>query len=195
MAEPRNSKGSAGGAGDRKTVIEEGTQFKGSLSSSCPIVVRGQLQGDVAAPSLTVSASGAVHGTVRVAEIESEGELAGEFDAERIQLSGTVKDKTVIRARSLEVKLGSSNGKMQVVFGECVLDVGEAPARAVADDDPSDHTSGGSSSRSRAEEVARAPVTAVALKTAEEPVAPPDGPGGEAGVEPGGALEKVASSG
>ena len=122
--------GGAGGAGasQKQTLVEEGTKFKGSLSSSCPIVVRGRIEGDVEAPSLTVSGSGAVHGKVKVGEMRSQGELAGEFDADIVQLSGTVKDNTVIRAKSLEVKLTPPTGKMQVIFGEVQLDVGELNA-------------------------------------------------------------------
>ena len=114
----------------RKTLVEEGTQFKGSLSSSCPIEVKGRIEGDVTAPALTVSSSGAVHGRVKVGQMHSHGELAGEFDADEVQLSGSVRDKTVIRARSLEVKLSPLEGKMQVVFGECSLEVGADPAKA-----------------------------------------------------------------
>jgi cytoskeletal protein CcmA (bactofilin family) len=108
----------------RKTLVEEGTQFKGSLSSDCPIEVKGRVEGDLTAPALLVSPSGSVHGHVKVGEMRSEGELAGEFDADTVQLSGTVKDNTVIRAKSLEVKLTPLKGKMQVVFGECELEVG-----------------------------------------------------------------------
>src|SRR5579883_2870035 len=115
---------------DRTTIVEEGTKFKGALESSCPILVRGRVEGDLQAPSLTVSASGAIHGHIKVQEIRSEGELAGEFDAELVQLSGTVQDNTVIRARSLEVKLTGEADKMEVVFGECVLEVGDAPTLA-----------------------------------------------------------------
>jgi cytoskeletal protein CcmA (bactofilin family) len=112
----------------RKTLVEEGTQFKGSLSSDCPIEVKGRIEGDLSAPALAVSASGAVHGRIKVGEIRSQGELAGEFDADLVQLSGTVKDNTVIRAKSLEVKLTPPNGKMQVIFGECELEVGSEHA-------------------------------------------------------------------
>jgi len=124
MTEPVNATQS------RKTLVEEGTQFKGSLSSSCPIEVRGRVEGDVTAPALSVSASGAVHGRVKVGQMHSHGELAGEIDADEVQLSGSVKDKTIIRARSLEVKLSPLEGKMQVVFGECSLEVGADPAKA-----------------------------------------------------------------
>jgi len=114
---------------DKKTLVEEGTKFKGTLSSSCPIVVRGTIEGEITGPSLVVSASGSVSGVVKVDEIQSEGELAGEYDAHTVQLSGTIKDKTVIRAKSLEVKLSPERGKLQVIFGEVELDVGDAPSK------------------------------------------------------------------
>ena len=43
----------------RHTVVEEGTEFKGALTSSCPIDVRGRIEGEVSTPALTVSATGA----------------------------------------------------------------------------------------------------------------------------------------
>jgi cytoskeletal protein CcmA (bactofilin family) len=116
----------------RKTLVEEGTSFKGSLSSNCPIEVKGRIEGDVTAPALSVSASGSVHGKVKVGEMQSHGELAGEFDADVVQLSGSVKDSTIIRAKSLEVKLSPAEGKMQVVFGECHLEVGSEPRAETA---------------------------------------------------------------
>ena len=117
--------GSGSAAAAKQTLVEEGTHFKGSLASNCPVVVRGKIEGDVAAPSLNVSASGSVHGTVKVTDLRSAGELLGDFEAETVQLSGVVKDKTKLRAKSLEVRLTASTGKMQVLFGDCTLDVGE----------------------------------------------------------------------
>jgi Polymer-forming cytoskeletal len=102
----------SGDASGKKTLVEEGTSFKGSLSSTCPVVVRGRVEGDVSAPSLQVSATGAVHGKVKVG------------------------DNTIVRAKSLEVKLAPTNGKLQVVFGECTLDVGEAPSKEAAINPP-----------------------------------------------------------
>lgn len=114
---------------DKETLIESGTVFKGSFASDCPIVVRGRVEGEISGPSLVVSRTGAVSGIVKVKDIRSEGELAGEYDADTIYLSGSVKDKTVIRARSLEVKLSPERGRMQVVFGECAIDVGDVPSK------------------------------------------------------------------
>ncbi len=145
-------------AGDRKTLVEEGTQFRGSLSSNCPVIVRGRIEGDVEAPSLMVSATGAVHGKVRVEEMRSQGELAGEFDADVVQLSGTVKDNTVIRARSLEVKLTPASGKMQVVFGDCTLDVGEATGAKASE-----------TNRDVAKAASKVPAVSAAIAPAVEP--------------------------
>jgi cytoskeletal protein CcmA (bactofilin family) len=116
-------------ATEKRTLVEEGTTFKGSLSSTCPIFVKGGIEGDVQAPSVTVASTGTVSGRVKAGELKSDGALAGEFDVEKVQLSGSVKDNTVIRAKSLEVKLSVTGSKMQVVFGECELEVGEQPVR------------------------------------------------------------------
>ena len=114
---------------DKTTVVEEGTHFKGSFSSNCPVVIRGKIEGDITAPSITVSKTGAVHGNVKVGEIQSGGEIAGEFDADAVELSGIIKDKTIVRARSLAVNLSSENGKMQIVFGESAHGPHDTPSR------------------------------------------------------------------
>ena len=122
----------------KKTLVEEGTSFKGALTSKCPIEVRGKIEGDVTAPSLSIASTGAVHGKVKVEALRSEGEIAGELDADIVRLSGVVKDNTVIRAKSLEVRLVSDKGKMQVMFGECALEVGDQPTRETTVEKPRD---------------------------------------------------------
>jgi cytoskeletal protein CcmA (bactofilin family) len=116
-------------ASRKETTIEEGTTFRGSISSDCGIVVHGGLEGEIKGPSLRVSPAGFVSGKVTVGELHSEGELSGEFDAEVVRLSGRVKDKTVIRARSIDVQLKPADGKLEVVFGECALEVGEVHSK------------------------------------------------------------------
>ena len=113
---------------EKRTVVEEGTHLKGNLESACPVVVHGRVQGDVQAPSLTVSATGVVEGTAKVGAIRCEGELAGEFDAERVELFGSVKDNTIIRATTIEMKLTGKRGKKQIIFGEAEATDAEQPA-------------------------------------------------------------------
>jgi cytoskeletal protein CcmA (bactofilin family) len=112
------------------TVVEEGTEFKGTLTSSCPIDVRGRVEGELKTPELTVSATGAVHGRATVGQVRSQGEISGEFDADKVEISGVVRDNTVIRARSLDVKLVAARGKTQIIFGECELSVGDEPTES-----------------------------------------------------------------
>ncbi|HVW27247.1 MAG TPA: polymer-forming cytoskeletal protein [Polyangiaceae bacterium] len=114
----------------KQTLVEEGTELKGTLKSSCQVVVNGKIDGQIEAPALTVTTSGAVLGTVRAQKLRSEGTLAGDIDADDVYLSGTVKSNTMIRAKKLEVKLGADRGKLEVSFGECMVEVGEDPARA-----------------------------------------------------------------
>ena len=127
---------------EKRTVVEEGTQLKGNLESACPVVVNGRIQGDVQAPALTVSTTGTVGGTAKVGTIRCEGELAGEFDADHVELSGTVKDNTVIRACTIEMKLTGKSGKKQIIFAQSeeldaeqpAADAGAKPAEASKSD-------------------------------------------------------------
>jgi len=122
-----NTQGSA-----KRTLIEEGTAVSGNIASTCPIVVMGRLEGEISGPSLEIAEGGAVSGRIKVAALCSRGELAGEVDAETVQLSGQVRDETIIRARALEV--GSTNGA-PVKFGECELSIGDEPDKQRAIDE------------------------------------------------------------
>jgi cytoskeletal protein CcmA (bactofilin family) len=102
---------------ERQTLVEEGTRLEGALVSSSAVVVKGKIVGDVTAPLLRVTDSGSVHGRMNVREIVSNGELSGELDADLVQLAGVVRDKTIVRARSLNVKLAASSGRIEIVFG------------------------------------------------------------------------------
>jgi cytoskeletal protein CcmA (bactofilin family) len=118
---------------DKKTLVEEGTEFRGTMTSTCPVVVRGKIEGELSTPSLTVSDSGAVHGKAKVGTLVSKGELSGEFDSDTVELSGRVKDGTVIRAKTLSVELSASaTPKMQATFGEVSLEVGDDPRAEAA---------------------------------------------------------------
>src|SRR6185295_7719197 len=108
----------------KRTVIGEGTEFEGVVVSLCGIAVNGKLKGEVTAPSLTVETSGAVDGRVRVEKLVSLGEVSGEIEAESIELSGKVGDRTILRAGEIEVKMGET----RVTFGNCELQVGQKQA-------------------------------------------------------------------
>ena len=112
----------------KQTTVEEGTQFKGTLQSTCRVVVRGVVDGELNAPDIVVAECGSVTGSVKAQSLQSSGVLAGRIDVDDVVLSGSVKNDTVIRAKTLEVKLQQSDeGKLEVRFGECMLEVGDDP--------------------------------------------------------------------
>jgi cytoskeletal protein CcmA (bactofilin family) len=136
------SKADKSEAQNKQTTVEEGTQFKGTLHSTCQVMVRGVIDGDVTAPTIIVSETGSVTGNVKAQCIQSAGVLAGRVDADDVYLSGSVRSDTVIRAKTLEVKLHSQNQKLEITFGECILDVGDDPSAETSDaaQTPADRT-------------------------------------------------------
>ena len=124
---------SANDSDKKQTVIEEGTEFDGSISSSCDILLSGRLKGELLAPALTITSSGSVQGCVKVDRLVSHGEISGEIEAESVELSGKVNDQTVINAETLEVKLSQPQQGIQITFGNCELRVGDRTARGDRD--------------------------------------------------------------
>ena len=115
MNDPKNPPGAA--TTEKRTLVEEGTRFKGSLTSTCAILVQGSIEGDVEGPSLTVSATGAVSGKIAAGALKSDGKIAGDFDVDTAQLAGTIENNTVVRANSLDLKVTVPTGKLQLTFG------------------------------------------------------------------------------
>jgi cytoskeletal protein CcmA (bactofilin family) len=124
-------KKSNGRSAEKKTIIEEGTEFKGTLSASCPILARGRIEGDITGPALEVTDTGVVAGQVKVTELRSRGELAGRFEAEEVMLSGRVRDDTVIVAKALEVT-PTRAGAVAVELDDCELQIGDLPSKEQA---------------------------------------------------------------
>jgi len=114
----------------KHTLVDEGTELTGTIKSTVPIVVIGKIEGDISGPEIHVATNGVVAGNIKVQRLRSDGEVAGVVEAETVQISGRVRDRTVIRARALEVKLSSQG--MEVQFGECELQIGDEPDKEAA---------------------------------------------------------------
>jgi cytoskeletal protein CcmA (bactofilin family) len=116
-----------------KSVIDRGTTMKGSISSSSTVLVLGVLEGEVIGPAVEVEVGGVLVGKAKVGELRSRGELAGEFEADDVELSGRVRDQTVIRAKALLVApVHTSAGEPEALFGECQIDIGDPPSKEQA---------------------------------------------------------------
>jgi cytoskeletal protein CcmA (bactofilin family) len=112
---------------EKQTLVEEGTEFSGTLRAKCKVVVRGSVEGELEAPSVEVAQGGRMQGNIKAARVDSRGVLAGSVSADEITLAGEVKSNTVIRARSIAVKLSAQEGHLHVTFGDTVLEVGDMP--------------------------------------------------------------------
>jgi len=101
----------------KQTLVEEGTRFKGSLTSTCPVLVRGTVEGGLEGPAVTISATGSVSGRVEAGSVSSDGKLAGELEVESARIAGQIAHGTVVRASSLDIKVTAETGKLQLTFG------------------------------------------------------------------------------
>ena len=102
------------------TIVEEGTHFRGDFISGCPIVVNGRIEGDVTAPAVIVTASGALRGKVEAKTISSTGSVAGVLEADAIELSGAIARDTIIRAQRLNLDVESTSGRIELAFHQAV---------------------------------------------------------------------------
>ena len=111
----------------RDTIVEEGSTLRGSLASNGRVLVMGRLDGEVASPSVEVTETGALSGTVKAGLLRSRGALGGHLEAKEIDLGGRILDQTMIRAGELAVAL--ADGEAGAQFGDCEIVVGEEPDR------------------------------------------------------------------
>ena len=110
---------------EKQTLVEEGTEFTGTMRARCKVVVRGSMDGELEAPAVEVTEGGTMTGSVKAERVDSRGVLAGSVEADEISLAGVVRSDTVIRARTLSVNLSSEAGRLEVTFGDTVLEVGD----------------------------------------------------------------------
>lgn len=126
---------------EKKTLVEEGTEFSGKLKAKCRVVVKGEIDGELEAPAVDVADTGSVTGTLKAQRVTSHGAIKGTIEVDDITLAGKVHSDTTIRAKTLEVKPATQAGDLLVTFGDCVLEIGDMSAdQPTVDDKPSAET-------------------------------------------------------
>lgn len=100
-----------------RTVVDDGTNLKGTINSSCPVLVQGTVEGAVEAPSVTVSATGSIAGKVTTEKLRSIGKIAGDYDVKDAQIAGAVEKNTHVKAETLHLKLNATDHRIQLTFG------------------------------------------------------------------------------
>jgi cytoskeletal protein CcmA (bactofilin family) len=119
----------------RASIIDQGTVFKGTISASSNVIVRGVLEGEITGPGLEVEATGVVIGHAKVTRLRSKGELEGTYEAEQAEVYGRLRDGVLIRADSLTVATSEEDTLTHVFFGECELEIGPLPSQEQAVND------------------------------------------------------------
>jgi cytoskeletal protein CcmA (bactofilin family) len=109
-----------GSGAEPTTVVEEGTHFRGDLTSRCPVIVKGRIEGDLKAPTVTVTASGALLGNIEAKTISCKGSASGVLEADAIELSGAIARNTIIRAQRLNLDVESTSGRIEIAFNQAV---------------------------------------------------------------------------
>ena len=102
------------------TIVAEGTHFRGDFNSRCPMIVNGRIEGDVKAPAVTVTPSGALQGKVEAKRISCSGSVAGVLEADAIELSGAIARDTIVRAQRLNLDVESTSGRIEIAFHQAV---------------------------------------------------------------------------
>ena|SRR5688572_7638505 len=111
----------------KQTIIEAGSEFTGSIQSPWAIVVNGTIDGHVQAPSLNVTTTGALLGSVKTKTLRSQGTLSANIDAEEVFVFGAIRSKTVIKTKRLEMRIASSDeSQLEINFSSTVLDASES---------------------------------------------------------------------
>jgi cytoskeletal protein CcmA (bactofilin family) len=116
----------------RSSVIDQGAIFKGTITASSNVVVRGVLEGEITGPGLEVDSTGVVVGHAKVTRLRSSGELEGTYEAEQAEVFGRLRDGVLIRADSLTVANSEEDTSTHVFFGECELEIGPLPSQEQA---------------------------------------------------------------
>ncbi len=116
----------------RASIIDQGAVFKGTITATSTVIVRGVLEGEITGPGLEVDASGVVIGHAKVTKLRASGELEGTYEAEQAEVYGRLRDGVLIRADSLTVANSEEDTSTHVFFGECELEIGAMPSQEQA---------------------------------------------------------------
>jgi cytoskeletal protein CcmA (bactofilin family) len=97
------------GARSLATVIARGTRFRGDLSSTDPVEIRGTLEGDCQTSARCVVHEGArVLGNIEAAALVVAGEVeAGLLKADKVEIRASASVQATIRARVVAIADGA----------------------------------------------------------------------------------------
>ena len=88
--------------------ISEDLQITGSISASKPVIMSGQLDGNIDAVSVHIGSTGVINGDIKANNVKIDGKVIGNIVAEQLHLSGSGHLKGEVRCRSVVIDEGAN---------------------------------------------------------------------------------------
>jgi cytoskeletal protein CcmA (bactofilin family) len=129
-----------GDAGERRgpaktpSVIAGGLTVKGELQSSGEIRIDGTVEGNLAAPVVTIGRAGSIKGNIAADRAMIEGEVAGQIKAKSVVLARTAKVRGDVLHATLKVEPGATvDGSYRPIEPDApfAAEIGAAPGVAL----------------------------------------------------------------
>jgi len=100
-------------AGDRRSVLAEGLQLDGQVTSKGPVEISGRLVGSVSAPDVLITQSGALEGEVLALNLTVLGTVTGTISARSVSLAEGAKAEGDITYQQISIELNAEfDGKL-----------------------------------------------------------------------------------
>ena len=88
--------------------ISEDLQITGSISASKPVIMSGQLNGNIDAVSIHIVSTGVINGDIKADDLKIDGKVIGNIVAEQLHLSASGHLKGEVRCRSVVIDEGAN---------------------------------------------------------------------------------------
>ncbi|MDC1382772.1 polymer-forming cytoskeletal protein [Candidatus Puniceispirillum sp.] len=88
--------------------ISEDLRITGSISASKPVIMSGQLDGNIDAVSMHIASTGVINGDIKADNLKIDGTVIGNIVAEQLHLSASGCLKGEVRCRSVVIDEGAN---------------------------------------------------------------------------------------
>ena len=109
--------------------IGAGIRITGRIDSDGQLVLAGQLDGDIKAEAISITATGSVTGELHAQQVVIAGHVSGDVYAEHLLIASTAHVKGALRYQKIEIETGAQ------VEGEFKITEPEAAVLPVLKDD------------------------------------------------------------
>ena len=90
------------------SIISEDMRITGPISASKPVILYGQLNGNVDAVSIHVKSTGIVSGDIKAQSVVIDGTMTGTIIADELHLMPSAKFRGNIRCKGVKVEDGAN---------------------------------------------------------------------------------------